>query len=48
MSSTSSPATAPPTTCAACPHPAAGHDAISRRYCAATVDASLTRGCICR
>ena len=34
--------------CAACPHPAAGHDPIGRRFCAATLDSSITRGCICR
>jgi hypothetical protein len=31
----------------ACEHPAADHDAIARRYCNATVERALTRGCIC-
>ncbi|MHA3704178.1 RGCVC family protein [Jatrophihabitans sp. YIM 134969] len=33
--------------CEACPHPAAAHDATSRRYCAATTAAASARGCIC-
>jgi hypothetical protein len=35
------------TLCMACDHPAAAHDAIGRRYCNATVERALTRGCIC-
>ncbi|MDQ1654125.1 MAG: hypothetical protein QOI35_3325 [Cryptosporangiaceae bacterium] len=35
------------TMCMACDHPAADHDAIGRRYCNATVERALTRGCIC-
>jgi hypothetical protein len=30
-----------------CIHAAAGHDPISRRYCAATLTNALTRSCIC-
>jgi hypothetical protein len=33
--------------CAACEHPLADHDATGRRYCAATTNSALTRGCIC-
>ena len=36
------------TVCDVCPHPAAAHDAISRRYCDATLTGATTRGCICR
>jgi hypothetical protein len=31
-----------------CGHAEVEHDAIARRYCAATWSAELTRGCICR
>ena len=31
-----------------CSHPFSEHDAIASRYCAATMSAGLTRGCICR
>jgi hypothetical protein len=31
-----------------CGHAELDHDAIARRYCAATSSAELTRGCICR
>ena len=31
-----------------CGHPDAEHDAVARRYCAATSSAGLHRGCICR
>jgi len=31
-----------------CGHVELEHDAIARRYCAATTSAALTRGCICR
>ncbi|MGX7681859.1 RGCVC family protein [Jatrophihabitans sp. DSM 45814] len=34
--------------CASCTHPLAVHDAISQRYCAATAQMAMTRGCICR
>ena len=37
-----------PTRCQMCEHPADSHDALSRRYCAATAAGALTRGCICR
>jgi hypothetical protein len=34
--------------CAVCPHPLAGHDAISLRFCRASeAQASTTRGCVC-
>ena len=32
----------------ACGHTELEHDAIARRYCAATSSGDLTRGCICR
>jgi hypothetical protein len=35
-------------TCDVCPHPAAAHDVIGRRFCDATLQSALTRGCICR
>ena len=31
-----------------CGHVELDHDAIARRYCAATTSGDLTRGCICR
>jgi hypothetical protein len=34
-------------TCPVCPHPADAHDALGRRYCAATAAGTLDRGCIC-
>lgn len=34
--------------CAACAHPIADHDALGRRFCAATEAAAIPRGCICR
>jgi hypothetical protein len=34
--------------CAVCPHPLDGHDAIASRFCRATVQAELERGCVCR
>jgi hypothetical protein len=37
-----------PVLCDTCPHPAAEHDAISSRYCAATLATALSRGCICK
>jgi hypothetical protein len=37
----------PATECAVCPHPSAFHDRIAARYCAATVAAEASRGCVC-
>lgn len=34
--------------CAACAHPHSTHDTLGARFCAATIAASLDRGCICR
>jgi hypothetical protein len=34
--------------CEVCPHSWAGHDAISSRFCSATLKGALTRGCVCR
>lgn len=34
--------------CEACQHPVDAHDALGLRFCAATVAAELSRGCICR
>ncbi len=34
--------------CDACDHPAAAHDSIGLRYCRATLDSTLSRGCVCR
>ena len=49
---TSTPITNPPVTapaaCDVCAHPAAAHDVIGRRFCDATLQGALTRGCICR
>jgi hypothetical protein len=37
------------TQCPSCPHPLGTHDAIARRYCAATGTSQATdRGCVCR
>jgi hypothetical protein len=33
--------------CPVCPHPMAEHDAIAQRYCRATQDSALDRGCAC-
>lgn len=33
--------------CPACPHAQDTHDAISRRYCTATVAGGLNRRCVC-
>ena len=33
--------------CATCEHAVADHDAIALRFCRATLDGALTRGCIC-
>ena len=40
--------TAPSPVCDVCAHPAAAHDVIGRRFCDATLQGALTRGCICR
>jgi hypothetical protein len=34
-------------TCSVCPHTVGAHDRIAERYCHATLDNALTRGCIC-
>ena len=34
--------------CDVCPHSLARHDAISSRFCSATLTGALARGCICR
>ncbi|WP_328305642.1 RGCVC family protein [Actinomycetospora sp. NBC_00405] len=34
--------------CSACPHTWSEHDALGRRFCAATHDHGWDRGCICR
>ena len=34
--------------CAVCGHPLADHDPIGRRYCLATQQRVLPRGCICQ
>jgi hypothetical protein len=34
--------------CQMCEHPLTAHDPLSRRYCRATAEGALTRGCICR
>ncbi len=34
--------------CSSCPHDYAGHDATAVRYCAATLDMAISRGCVCR
>ncbi|HEY2193084.1 MAG TPA: RGCVC family protein [Actinomycetospora sp.] len=36
------------TTCPACPHQWAEHDALGRRFCEATRNGGWSRGCICR
>jgi hypothetical protein len=33
--------------CAACPHLLVDHDAIGSRFCQATVDGGISRGCVC-
>ena len=48
-----SPASTPTTTpaaadsCDACPHSLSSHDAISLRFCQATVTMARTRACVC-
>lgn len=34
--------------CDACQHPSAEHDAIAARFCSATMNGAITRGCVCR
>jgi hypothetical protein len=34
--------------CPACPHSLDAHDPIGVRFCRATAEASLERGCVCR
>jgi hypothetical protein len=34
--------------CDVCPHPIAHHDAIGLRFCRATLDSAIARGCVCR
>ena len=38
----------PGTACDVCGHPTAVHDAISLRFCKATMLQALSRNCICR
>lgn len=38
---------APADACGTCPHPLSAHDAISLRFCRATRDGDLPRGCAC-
>ena len=38
---------APADVCVRCPHPLSAHDAISLRFCRATGDGDLARGCAC-
>ena len=42
------PATTATAVCGACPHPLAAHDSIGLRFCHATIDRAITRGCSCR
>jgi hypothetical protein len=35
-------------TCDVCPHRPDDHDAIGKRFCQATLDGALPRGCACR
>ncbi len=34
--------------CDVCPHPHADHDAIATRFCSATGDGAIARGCVCQ
>ena len=34
--------------CDVCPHPSADHDAIAMRFCSATGDGAIARGCVCQ
>jgi hypothetical protein len=35
-------------TCGVCPHPHADHDAIAARFCSATRNGAIARGCVCQ
>jgi hypothetical protein len=41
-------ASSPDVACDACPHPRADHDAIASRFCSATGNGAIARGCACR
>jgi hypothetical protein len=45
-----SPDTTPATdpACDVCPHPVTSHDAIGLRFCRATRNSAIDRGCVCR
>lgn len=45
---TTAPADDAGTACDVCAHELASHDALGLRFCRATRDSSLPRGCICR
>jgi hypothetical protein len=45
--STLSPAADTDARCPVCPHAVADHDAIAQRYCRATANSALERGCVC-
>src|SRR4051812_4799732 len=34
--------------CEVCPHPPASHDPIAARFCSATRDGHIARGCVCQ
>jgi hypothetical protein len=34
--------------CDACPHPRADHDGIAARFCSATSEGAIARGCACQ
>jgi len=34
--------------CDICPHPRSGHDAIAARFCSATGNGAIARGCVCQ
>jgi hypothetical protein len=34
--------------CDVCPHPHADHDAIAARFCSATGNGAIARGCVCQ
>jgi hypothetical protein len=48
LESSTAPAGASSAQCAMCDHEMVAHDAIGRRYCAATQAQALGRNCICR
>ena len=41
-------ASGPGAGCAACAHLLTDHDAIGSRFCQATVDGDISRGCVCQ